>query len=195
MAGLEPARALYGPTDFKSVASTIPPHRLFASYEVKSYCALLQVSVSECLCTCNRRESPFNLRNSFFGLSLIASGEPPNDIVRAVLKTNVSKARWVEIEPTPVRADYALRSSDGEYTAILNYKGHQLENMIWTMTVGLAKSVRAPSAAASPTTPSSPVWAPAPTSATTPLETSTPEDGDPNPETQHQGIAQSYSTL
>ena len=27
MAGLEPARALYGPTDFKSVASTISPHR------------------------------------------------------------------------------------------------------------------------------------------------------------------------
>jgi hypothetical protein len=29
MAGLEPARACYGPTDFKSVASTIPPHRHF----------------------------------------------------------------------------------------------------------------------------------------------------------------------
>ena len=28
MAGLEPARAYYGPTDFKSVASTISPHRL-----------------------------------------------------------------------------------------------------------------------------------------------------------------------
>jgi hypothetical protein len=27
MAGLEPARAFYGPTDFKSVASTISPHR------------------------------------------------------------------------------------------------------------------------------------------------------------------------
>src|SRR5437867_12437396 len=27
MAGLEPARACYSPTDFKSVASTIPPHR------------------------------------------------------------------------------------------------------------------------------------------------------------------------
>ena len=30
MAGLEPARANYSPTDFKSVASTIPPHRLFS---------------------------------------------------------------------------------------------------------------------------------------------------------------------
>ena len=28
MAGLEPARAFYGPTDFKSVASAISPHRL-----------------------------------------------------------------------------------------------------------------------------------------------------------------------
>src|SRR5437879_2688952 len=27
MAGLEPARAFYGPTDFKSVASAISPHR------------------------------------------------------------------------------------------------------------------------------------------------------------------------
>jgi hypothetical protein len=27
MAGLEPARACYSPTDFKSVASTISPHR------------------------------------------------------------------------------------------------------------------------------------------------------------------------
>jgi len=31
MAGLEPARAFNGPTDFKSVASTIPPHRRFHS--------------------------------------------------------------------------------------------------------------------------------------------------------------------
>ena len=29
MAGLEPARTFYGPTDFKSVASAIPPHRHF----------------------------------------------------------------------------------------------------------------------------------------------------------------------
>ena len=35
MAGLEPARANYGPTDFKSVASTIPPHRLFSRAEAK----------------------------------------------------------------------------------------------------------------------------------------------------------------
>jgi hypothetical protein len=35
MAGLEPARAFYGPTDFKSVASTIPPHRHVALYERK----------------------------------------------------------------------------------------------------------------------------------------------------------------
>src|SRR2546421_12801111 len=32
MAGLEPARAFYGPTDFKSVASTISPHRRCAAH-------------------------------------------------------------------------------------------------------------------------------------------------------------------
>jgi hypothetical protein len=31
MAGLEPARAYYGPTDFKSVASAISPHRRVAN--------------------------------------------------------------------------------------------------------------------------------------------------------------------
>jgi hypothetical protein len=31
MAGLEPARANYGPTDFKSVASAISPHRRVAN--------------------------------------------------------------------------------------------------------------------------------------------------------------------
>ena len=36
MAGLEPARANYSPTDFKSVASTIPPHRRSAFYDGKS---------------------------------------------------------------------------------------------------------------------------------------------------------------
>jgi hypothetical protein len=30
--------------------------------------------------------------------SLTASGEPPNEIARAVLRTNVTKARWNEIE-------------------------------------------------------------------------------------------------
>ena len=35
MAGLEPARANYSPTDFKSVASTIPPHRLFSITRVE----------------------------------------------------------------------------------------------------------------------------------------------------------------
>src|ERR1700757_4407137 len=34
MAGLEPARAFYGPTDFKSVASTIPPHRRCAAHSM-----------------------------------------------------------------------------------------------------------------------------------------------------------------
>ncbi len=40
MAGLEPARAFYGPTDFKSVASTIPPHRRRALQIVSLLCDL-----------------------------------------------------------------------------------------------------------------------------------------------------------
>jgi hypothetical protein len=35
MAGLEPARAFYGTTDFKSVASAISPHRRSGSQEFK----------------------------------------------------------------------------------------------------------------------------------------------------------------
>jgi hypothetical protein len=72
---------------------------------------------------------------------LTASGEPPNDIVRAVLRTNVGKARWIEIDAAPLKADYALRSSDGEYVAILRYTRPQPENMIWTMTYGLGGGV------------------------------------------------------
>ena len=66
---------------------------------------------------------------------LTASGEPPNDIVRAVLRTNGPKVRWVEIEAASYRADYALRSSDSRYIALLTYTGPQPENAIWTMTV------------------------------------------------------------
>ena len=53
MAGLEPARACYGPTDFKSVASAISPHRQYHSEstsEVISFLArisFVQGSVQE----------------------------------------------------------------------------------------------------------------------------------------------------
>jgi S1-C subfamily serine protease len=94
----------------------------------------------------------------------LISGEPPNDIVRAVLKTNAPKARWVEIEAAPFEADYALRSSDNEYIAILKYTGPQPENNVWIMTVGLAKVIRALSSAASPSgSPSPPTAMPAST--------------------------------
>jgi hypothetical protein len=39
MAGLEPARAFYGPTDFKSVASTISPHRRQRVTSLILYCS------------------------------------------------------------------------------------------------------------------------------------------------------------
>ena len=38
MAGLEPARAFYGPTDFKSVASAISPHRRRVRWSLSLLC-------------------------------------------------------------------------------------------------------------------------------------------------------------
>src|SRR2546426_4947521 len=38
MAGLEPARAFYGPTDFKSVASAISPHRHCVPWSLSILC-------------------------------------------------------------------------------------------------------------------------------------------------------------
>jgi TPR repeat protein len=93
---------------------------------------------------------------------LTASGEPPNDIVRAILRTNVPKARWGEVEAVSFGADYALRSSDGAYVAILKYTGTQPENAVWIMTVGLRSSVRRSSGSttASVTPPTSRAFAP-----------------------------------
>jgi S1-C subfamily serine protease len=98
---------------------------------------------------------------------LTASGEPPNDIVRAVLKTNAPQARWVEIDAAAFRADYVLRSSDHEYVAVLRYTGPQPENSVWMMTVGRAKVVGSLSSASpSPASPSTtPPATPAPTPA------------------------------
>ena len=69
---------------------------------------------------------------------LTEQGEPPNDIVRTVLKTNVPEARWLEINAAPLGADYALQSSDGIYIATLKYISPQPEKAIWTMTVAKA---------------------------------------------------------
>ena len=81
-------------------------------------------------------------------------GEPPNDIVQAVLRTNAPQARWIEIEAGPFGADYALRSSDGKYIATLKYSGPQPESAIWTMTVAQA-SLLSPSTPATPGSSSS----------------------------------------
>ena len=106
---------------------------------------------------------------------LTAGGEPPNDIVRAVLKTNVPEARWLEIDAAQFGADYALRSSDGEYVAILNYTGPQPENMIWTMTVGRGRSVQTLSAATT-TSPSPASTAAADERPVPPLPTPSPSE-------------------
>jgi hypothetical protein len=73
--------------------------------------------------------------------ALTANGEPPNDIVRAILKTNDPQARWLEIDAVQFRSDYALRASDQKYIAFLRYTGPQAEGFIWTMTVGAAKTL------------------------------------------------------
>ena len=72
------------------------------------------------------------------------------------------KARWVEIEAAPLGADYAMKSADGEITSqFCSYTGPQPENIIWTVTIGLAKSVLAVSTAAPSSSPSSPTVPPA----------------------------------
>ena len=65
-----------------------------------------------------------------------ASGEPPNDIVRAVLKTNAPRTRWVEINAVLFKADYPLQSSDHEYIAVLRYTQPQ------PASAGVLKQVR-----------------------------------------------------
>jgi S1-C subfamily serine protease len=102
---------------------------------------------------------------------LTPAGEPPNDIVRAILRTNVPRAQWFEMNAAPFGADYALRSSDQKYVAILRYKGPQLEDALWTMTVALRQHLadilppRIASVAPvkpSPVMPSGPTPAPSP---------------------------------
>lgn len=73
--------------------------------------------------------------------ALTTSGDPPNEIVRAILKTNVPQTRWSEIDASPFGANYALRSSDQKHIALLRYTGPQPEGSVWTMTVGLANVV------------------------------------------------------
>jgi S1-C subfamily serine protease len=86
---------------------------------------------------------------------LNANGEPPNNIVRAVLRTNVPGVRWFEIEATSYQADYALRSSDTAYIALLRYSGPQPEGATWTMTVTRRQnlSYAVPAIASEPTAP------------------------------------------
>ena len=67
---------------------------------------------------------------------LNAQGEPPNDIVRAILRTNLPRTRWVETPSAPAWADYAIQSGDGKFVALLGYSRPQPENAKWTMVIG-----------------------------------------------------------
>ena len=104
---------------------------------------------------------------------LNANAEPPNDIVRAVLKTNVPRTRWVEIDATPFRGDYALQSSDHKYVAVLTYRGPQPEGSVWTITVsrvgaGRLTSIYTPPPPSPNATPLVTPAAPTPTASTAP---------------------------
>jgi hypothetical protein len=69
---------------------------------------------------------------------LNAKREPPNDIVRAILRVNAPQAKWLETNASPLGADYALRSSDSKYVALLYYTGPVAEHGVWRMSVALA---------------------------------------------------------
>src|SRR6266487_2689821 len=112
---------------------TVEPVELGKKYKFRSANVSVDAIVANGVSTCETYLSDH---------PLTASGEPPNDIVRGVLTTNVPKARWIEIEAAPLGADYALRSSDDEYIAVLKYIAAQPENSVWTMIVGRAKVVR-----------------------------------------------------
>lgn len=66
---------------------------------------------------------------------LTSRGEPPNEVVQAILATNVPGTRWMEIPATPLGAEYAMQSYDRKYIAVLKYGSPQPENAIWIMTV------------------------------------------------------------
>jgi len=70
-------------------------------------------------------------------------GEPPNEIVRAILHTNVPGARWFETLSAPNWADYAIQSADGKFVALLGYSRPQPENAKWTMVIGRRDAVAA----------------------------------------------------
>jgi hypothetical protein len=81
-------------------------------------------------------ENGVSISETYFSNHLLnAAGEPANDIVQAILKTNVPKAKWIQVEAASFGANYALRSSDSKYIATLNYAGKQEQNAVWTMTV------------------------------------------------------------
>ena len=77
----------------------------------------------------------------FSNYPLDTNGEPPNDIVQTILKFSAPQTRWLKMDATQFRADYAIQSADHQYIAFLRYSGPQPEQSIWTMTVGWASVV------------------------------------------------------
>ena len=107
------------------------------------------------------RENKSICETYFSDHALTAAGEPPNEIVQAVLRTNAPGEKWLEIPAAPLGADYAIRSIDAKYLATLNYTGSFPEGTVWTMTVQLEAYGdalrRAHSSQASPKTEATPI--------------------------------------
>ena len=134
---------------------TVEPVELGKKYKFRSANVSVDAIVANGVSTCETYLSDH---------PLTANGEPPNDIVRGVLATNVPKGRWIEIDAAQFGADYALRSADDKCIAILKYIAAQPENSVWTMTVGRAEVIRSVSTA----TPPGPITSPLATQTPTP---------------------------
>jgi len=120
----------------------------------------------------------------FSNYPLDSNGEPPNNVVQAILKSSAPQTKWVAIDATQFRADYAIQSSNHEYVVFLRYSGPQPEQSIWTMTVGRASVVSSISTSTLPGSVMTPLVTQTPTATATattavavPSATSIPRPG------------------
>jgi lipoprotein NlpI len=92
---------------------------------------------------------------------LTSTGEPPREIVQAILGANAPKARWHESYTQ--WGDSGLESADQRFLAVLMYLGPLPENATWVVVVARAENLQQ----SIPVTPSS-SQSPAPTAKPTP---------------------------
>jgi hypothetical protein len=124
---------------------------------------------------------------------LTGNGEPPNDIVRAILRTNLPRVRWIEIEAARYQADYALRSSDSAYIALLTYSGPQPEDVVWTITVARHENLSylLPAISSGPGNPLSPAGWVSPPNA----QQRIPQKYQPSQQPTSSNVSQGFETI